>query len=136
MVKPILYLPKGSYDPNRFVKVNPYADPRETLAAIRTDPTMHREKADVVAGQVGGQPVFIVGSGEEYTEDLKDKFERYAEELTAEQAAREQFQAERAAIVQADWQKYFERKRELIRRNPVTYPNPDFNTRDQTKRIY
>jgi hypothetical protein len=122
MTKPLLYLPRGSYDPNRFVKVNP-VERRDDIQVIGA-PGLHKEKALAVLAQVAGRPVIIAGGGEEWTEDQKDMVERMREEETALANQRAQESAERAKTVQEDWLKHFEMKIERHRRNHRTAPDP------------
>lgn len=121
-MRPVLLLPRGSYDPNKYVKVAP-SETRGDIDVI-SSPGYHREKALAVVAQVGGRQVLVPGGGVEYTEDLKDLVERMREEDQKTKGEREAEEKERLQAVLNRWADHFTRKIELHKRNPRTRPDP------------
>ena len=152
MVK--LYLPTGTRTPEGWGKTgervvsDPFdarperVMPRTIQAPVRfrdeiqalTHPTLHREKAIGVFVDVSGSPLFILGLGQEWTEDLKDMAEDYA-------AEEEKFASQRAVQVKERRTKFKERLADQLdeklahhKRNHRTNPLKD--PRYAGKRIY
>ena len=124
--KPILYLPKGSYNPAKYEKIIPteFAEETRDNMIIIGHESYHKEKALAVIGSSRGSPVFVAGLGDVYTEDLKDILERMREDDAKTERDMIGYKKEKIKSLQESWAEHFDNKVKNHKANPRSFPDP------------